>query len=323
VPAPTVSPPPDEEPRPITPEEDESITTLEQNGIFRTYPHQPTANPDVRLSLHDLCDISTSTDTPKTDRSSWFLGMTQSLAQLANNNIFAPFKNASQFLLYNWHKTGLQKSNAEFNKLMNIMSSHEFSIADLQPEMFTAEMGDRLLDQSKEEPSMFSTVDGWTEGKVDLPVPCTGVEVSEDVAAKFTVTGLFFRRITGIIRSTFQSPRFFGLHLTPFKQFSRQPNGTTERSYSELYNSDAFLNEHNKIRSAFASHTLETVIAGIMLWSDSTHLTNFGPASLWPMYLFFGNQSKYDRCRPSKFAAHHLAYIPSVRPPDRLYGFDH
>ena len=59
---------------------------------------------------------------------------------------------------------------------------------------------------------------------------------------------------------------------------------------------------------------LEIVIAGIMLWSDATHLASFGNASLWPIYLFFANQSKYIRSRPTAFAAHHLAYIPTVGP---------
>lgn len=57
---------------------------------------------------------------------------------------------------------------------------------------------------------------------------------------------------------------------------------------------------------------LETVVAAIMLSSDSTQLTSFGTASLWPIYLYLGNLSKYTRLKPKSFAAHHLAYIPKV-----------
>jgi hypothetical protein len=57
---------------------------------------------------------------------------------------------------------------------------------------------------------------------------------------------------------------------------------------------------------------IENVIAAIMLYSDSTHLASFGNAALWPAYLFFGNMSKYMRGKPSKLAAHHIAYLPSV-----------
>jgi hypothetical protein len=57
---------------------------------------------------------------------------------------------------------------------------------------------------------------------------------------------------------------------------------------------------------------LEQVVAVIMVWSDSMHLASFGQASLWPIYLFLGNQSKYQHAKPSQFAVHHLAYIPLV-----------
>jgi hypothetical protein len=57
---------------------------------------------------------------------------------------------------------------------------------------------------------------------------------------------------------------------------------------------------------------MEMAIAPILVWSDSTHLTSFGTASLWPIYIYFGNLSKYLRGKPTAFAAHHLAYIPSV-----------
>jgi hypothetical protein len=49
-----------------------------------------------------------------------------------------------------------------------------------------------------------------------------------------------------------------------------------------------------------------------MFWSDSTHLANFGTASLWPLYLFFGNLSKWVRSKPRAGACHHVAYLPKV-----------
>ncbi|KII89354.1 hypothetical protein PLICRDRAFT_109005, partial [Plicaturopsis crispa FD-325 SS-3] len=57
---------------------------------------------------------------------------------------------------------------------------------------------------------------------------------------------------------------------------------------------------------------LERAIAGLMFWSDATHLTSFGTAKAWPIYLFFGNQSKYDRAKPSSGACHQIAFVPSV-----------
>jgi hypothetical protein len=57
---------------------------------------------------------------------------------------------------------------------------------------------------------------------------------------------------------------------------------------------------------------LEPFVAGIIFYSDATHLTNFGTTSLYPMYMYIANQSQYTRAKPSEFAAHHIAYIPKV-----------
>ncbi|KAF7346657.1 hypothetical protein MSAN_01803300 [Mycena sanguinolenta] len=56
-----------------------------------------------------------------------------------------------------------------------------------------------------------------------------------------------------------------------------------------------------------------------MFWSDSTHLATFCNASRWPLYLFFGNLSKWVRAKPRSSACHHLAYIPKL--PDEFHNF--
>ena len=57
----------------------------------------------------------------------------------------------------------------------------------------------------------------------------------------------------------------------------------------------------------------EKIMAALMFSSDATHLTNFGQAKAWPVYLMLGNLSKYIRAKPNSGAMYHLAYIPSVR----------
>jgi hypothetical protein len=56
----------------------------------------------------------------------------------------------------------------------------------------------------------------------------------------------------------------------------------------------------------------ECMIILLMVWSDVIQLANFSDASLWLVYLYFGNQSKYIRGKPTSRACHHVAYIPSV-----------
>ena len=51
-----------------------------------------------------------------------------------------------------------------------------------------------------------------------------------------------------------------------------------------------------------------------MFASDETQLTNFGRTQLWPLYMAFGNESKYRRSELSCRAFEHIAYFEKVRP---------
>ncbi|OBZ79049.1 hypothetical protein A0H81_01502 [Grifola frondosa] len=115
------------------------------------------------------------------------------------------------------------------------------------------------------------------------------------------------------------SPRDF--HFVPFKLFWERESSDgsdpkRERVYTDIFNSDAMLEADAELRAQPRNPDddpdIEYAIAPILVWSDATHLASFGSASLWPIYAFFGNLSKYIRAKPRAFAAHHLAYIPKV-----------
>ena len=103
--------------------------------------------------------------------------------------------------------------------------------------------------------------------------------------------------------------------MTLFHQQWTTADNRTVNIYSEIYSSPALLDAHAEINALqrIPGDYLEQVIAPLMMWSDSTHLANFGDASLWPFYLFFGNQSKYTCGKPTASACHHVAYISTVR----------
>jgi hypothetical protein len=75
---------------------------------------------------------------------------------------------------------------------------------------------------------------------------------------------------------------------------------------------DYFLGQYEKILHTNPQKKHIPVVIGMMIWSDSTHLASFGTTSFWPIYLYFGNQSKYTHAKPSEFAPHHLAYISKI-----------
>ena len=84
--------------------------------------------------------------------------------------------------------------------------------------------------------------------------------------------------------------------------------------HSELFTSQAFLEAHNQLQQ------METVprcnlprrIIALMFWSDAMQLMSFGDAKLWPLYVFFGNNSKYERGRPFARLCNHVAYFETV-----------
>jgi hypothetical protein len=49
-----------------------------------------------------------------------------------------------------------------------------------------------------------------------------------------------------------------------------------------------------------------------MFFSDATHLANFGTAKAWPLYMYFGNLTKYTRAAPKSGACHLVGFLPSV-----------
>ena len=164
--------------------------------------------------------------------------------------------------------------------------------------------------------------DGWREGSVTIVLPKVGERhEDEDHAHSFTINKIWHRSFLEVIKSAFTDVTARHFHWFPHTLLHRcampgDPNAHPERLYSDIYNCDAMIREHEELQQQPPNPEdppdMERVIAGIRVYSDSTLLANFGSASLWPIYAYFLNLSKYLRLKPTMFAAHHLAYIPSV-----------
>jgi hypothetical protein len=304
------------------PGEPEYFTTAPDSyGIFRSYPYSfPTSNPDNLTSLSHVSDSAHFLATAdQTGARPWWSGFGSSVKSL-QENFFVPFLNATVFRLMCWFYSGSNmKSLAELDRLVNeVILAEDFDKAHLTGFRAMKEV-DRLDDYQGDPAdirSSFLSADGWIETSVKIRLPADGIKhSSEEAAPGFDVPGLFYRRPLEVIKSAFREASAERFHLTPYKMFFKSsPDEPAERVYSEVYSSPVMLEAHNAIKSnpPVAGCNLETVVAAVMLWSDSTHLASFGTASLWPVYMFFGNQSKYIRGKPTSFAAHHLAYIPKV-----------
>ena len=159
--------------------------------------------------------------------------------------------------------------------------------------------------------------DEWKEANIDIPIPCIGHRQKEADALVFTVKGLLYRDLVGVITEQLKDPDAFKeMFLQPFSEhWKPTENDPPVRVYGEVYSSDAMLNAQQKLLQKLRDLPRpqpEAFLVALMLASDSTFLTQFSQASMWPIYMFFGNVSKYTRCAPDSLSAHHITYLPKV-----------
>ena len=154
-----------------------------------------------------------------------------------------------------------------------------------------------------------------------LPKPGSMHNWEEDAPAA-GVNKIWTWNLVAVIKSACQDVSACKSHWIPHTLLwhpatpAEEPAPPPERLYTNLYNSDAMICKHEELQKQPPNPGdppgMECVVVTISMYSDSTHLANFGTASLWPIYAYFLNLSKYVHLKPSAFVVHHLAYVPSV-----------
>ena len=278
-------------------------------GLFRRYFSEtlPTHDPEEHKDIFDLSDEPIISVTPPrfTD----------------DGNPFEPFPNKSSFRLADWHwNHGVQKSCESFNRLLDIVSDPEFQPEDVRQTNWK-KLNSRLAandfdgSMDEEDAEWMDEDAGWIRTPITISVPFhrrTKIPGPQD----YYVGDLYHQSFVAVIREKLAKPqddRQF--HYEPFELYWQPSNTCTEeRVHGELYTSPAFLDAHRELQESPGEPgcNLPRVVVAMMLWSDGTHLTTFGNAKLWPCYLFFGNESKYRRCKPSCHLCNHVAYFQAV-----------
>ncbi|KAF7374197.1 GLOBIN domain-containing protein [Mycena sanguinolenta] len=281
------------------------------HGLYKVFPNQPSHDPEDSISLDDLCRSSElltekTTSPPESGRAPWF-----------------PFLSATVARLMSWFHLGSNvKSVADLDSLVHDVLLHpDFDQKDLKG--FSAARENQRLDDAAEQSLPGEPPKGWKTGSVKIKLPAHKSSVPEADAPEFEVTGIIYRPLLDVMKEAFQSPAFLQFHTTPF-EYRWDPNHNPDNPDSTLDDADAPVDEQglppaSSRPSGCTVPYLETIIAAFMFWSDSTHLANFGNASLWPLYTFFGNLSKYIRAKPTANAGYHQAYFPSL--PDSIKDF--
>ncbi|KIO30648.1 hypothetical protein M407DRAFT_20363 [Tulasnella calospora MUT 4182] len=294
-------------------------------NIFREYKRLPLRIPDEGAPLEDFTIDYGSLDA-------------ESLADKLTEAI-KPFSNMSTYRLGHWYHNcgGVLSRNNLAALITEVLKAEDFNKDDL-PGAATIDKLNTALDKLDignggiEGTGEQAVGDGWVEESVRIEIP-TGVKQSANSTTSashpYDIPGLLRRPLVEVIKAACQDNLARDFHFEPFKSFqvcppvdadSTEP-GTFQRLHDELYSSDAWITEQDKLERLPPEHgcTLPRAIAGLMFWSDATHVSQFGQSKMWPIYLFFGNLSKWLRCKPRSRACHHVAHIPSL--PDNIQDF--
>ena len=292
-----------------------TVTNANSFGVFREYHAVHSHNPHDPDAFEDVA-VTTAASLPQSIGSGLMVTASMGL------DLPDELKNKSEHLLFSWMALGSGNTPAGMNDLVhNTLRHPNFDLSELED--FNAVTTTRRFEREhfSKRGTTLKVGDGWKEGSVSIRVPCTKVQQKESDAPEFIVDGILYRDIVEVISAELEDQDAFeNIHITPYKEWwCPCPGDDPVRVYSETYNSDATLQADEKVRDKLGTThgpdtDLEAFVVSAILYSNSTHLASFGNASLWPIYLFLGNVSKYIRSKPTSFSAHHIAYLPTVRP---------
>jgi len=289
-------------------------TKEDEFGRFRVYHRHPASEPSNEPPP-DHNDFAESEETHQGRPENIASGLRMLVTFIMGlSSLIGPFMNATVALLIQWFRSGTsQKSTADVQHLVNDVILHEdFKAEDLR--------GVNLVRELKKLDTFESSLEdqGWKKGTVKISVPCPKGAVTEFKAMDFKIEGLLYRDLTAVIKSACQDKTTMdSFHMTPFKEMWR-PSDTASpiRLYGEAYMSDEMISMYKEVQN-MSSHSdhpnVENIVVELAPYSDTTMLAQFGTAFLWPVYIYFGDLSKYIHCQPSSHAAHHTADFPSVR----------
>ncbi|KJA13356.1 hypothetical protein HYPSUDRAFT_115550, partial [Hypholoma sublateritium FD-334 SS-4] len=278
---------------------------LNKFGLFRRYfsASFPAHDPDTEIQIEELSEVSQYNN-----------------SNTLSTSFFEPYPNRSAFLLGEWYwNSGVQKTKEGFCKLINIISGSDFNPADVKKVPWDS-LNRRLGESVDSEDVWIDEPDaGWKETSITLPIPFHKNMLNPGLQ-QYTFPPFCHRSIVSVLKEKMSNQRDFQqFHLEPYElrwQRKDTPDTESTRVHGELYTSAAFLEAHEEIQSAVGEPgcSLPRVLIGLMFGSDGTQLTSFGSTSLWPCYMYFGNESKYRRCRPTCNLCNHIAYFQKLPP---------
>jgi len=229
----------------------------------------------------------------------------------------APYPNYSSFLLGDWFWMESELSRGSLRRLVDGVLLHpRFNPTDVGINWRT--MHDAVAASVQESDLEIAPPPiGWRRSTISLQVP-HGRRHSRvtPTACLFDIKGVLHRPLPDVIRDIFSQPTAINFHYTPYQLSWDSPDGPSENVYHELFSSAAFIQAHEDVQVQHRQRSdcnLPCAVAALMFASDAKHLTQTGSAKINPLNLYIGNQSMYERVKPSNRSVHPVAYFPQVR----------
>jgi hypothetical protein len=188
---------------------------------------EPSYSPDEHYSLDSVFNTETlATDSARVSHPQWALLHSRSIQE----KYYKLFLSPAAFHLMTWfHNGSISKSLSYLDDLIkNVILVPNFKKEDLVD--FHASHEVERLDKFKSYgmQSRFSTEDGWVKMSVEIALPAEGVtNFSEDLAPKFQVPGLFYRRLLNVTKATLQETMAENFHLFPYHEFWQPSPGSS------------------------------------------------------------------------------------------------
>lgn len=278
-------------------------------GLSRRYfaDQLPTHDPEEYTTLKDLCNnpVDKTADTQLCD-----------LGVQAGGSSFYPYPNETSFRLGHWYWNGsVQKSQESFKELLHIVADPNFDPSHVRNTKWD-QINAKLASDEIEDDDEWMDVDaGWKKKTISIPVPFHDRTHNPGVH-KYIGGELHYRPLVDVIKEKLTNTQDCEqFHLEPYELLWNPTDQQQDiRIHGELYTSQSFIEAHRRLQESPGEPNcdLPRVVVGLMFWSDATHLTSFGNSKLWPCYLYFGNESKYRRCKPSSHLCNHVAYFQKV-----------
>jgi hypothetical protein len=238
----------------------------------------------------------------------------------------APCPNISTFYVQRHHwLDGNNKSLSSRESLcQDVLLQPDFNPRDVAGVNFRA-LDSKLAEAASNWNLACPASEGWKDISLPIQIPPPRQTAAElrrtggpPPISYVNVEGLQAHKPLDMLKRGFSVNNSATFHYEPFEAYWKPPtsaSGRPQELKGEIYMSHAMRRAHREVQGLKISDSLCTLprCAGMyMFFSDGAQLASFSNAKAWVIYCQFGNESKYERCKPTSGASFHLAHIPTV-----------